>query len=61
MQFKAIRSLKEHSPEHYIILQIDFAENYSCNTVEEISCAYFNEAGITIHPVVGYYDGSDGA
>jgi hypothetical protein len=34
---------------------MDFAENYSCKSVEEIQTAYWNQTGVTLHPVVVYY------
>ncbi|XP_041349280.1 uncharacterized protein LOC121368607 [Gigantopelta aegis] len=61
IQYEAIRTLKENLPQHHIILQMDFAENYSCNTMEEIQSAYFNKTGVTIHQVVCYYRGNDGS
>lgn len=34
---------------------MDFAENYSCKSVEEIQTAYWNQTGVTLHPVAVYY------
>jgi hypothetical protein len=39
----------------YLLVQMDFAENYSCKSVEEIQTAYWNQTGVTLHPVVVYY------
>lgn len=34
---------------------MDFAENYSCKSVEEIQSAYWNQTDVTLHPAVAYY------
>jgi hypothetical protein len=38
---------------------MDFAENYSCKSVEEIQSAYWNKAAVTLHPTVVYYKEQD--
>ena len=38
---------------------MDFSENYTCNSLEEIQSAYWNNCMITLHPVVIYYRGEE--
>ena len=54
-QYKALRDLKNGLPQHHVIVQMDFAENYACQNVEEIQSAYWNGTSVTLHPVVAYY------
>ena len=54
-QYKELRQLKENLPEHEIILQMDFAENFSCRSLDEVQTAYWNQTSVTLHPVVAYY------
>ncbi|KAK6189819.1 hypothetical protein SNE40_001807 [Patella caerulea] len=39
---------------------MDFAENYTCRSVDEIQSAYWHQTAITLHPAVAYFklDGS---
>lgn len=39
---------------------MDFAENYSCKSVEEIQSAYWNQTDVTLHPAVAYYKDDKG-
>lgn len=54
-QFFELRRLKESLPEHEFILQMDFAENFSCRSLDEVQTAYWNQTAVTLHPVVMYY------
>ena len=54
-QYSQIQKLKENIQENEVIVQIDFAENFSCRSLDEIQTAYWNQASVTIHPVVAYY------
>jgi peptidyl-tRNA hydrolase len=54
-QYEEIKRLKENLPTNHLLVQMDFAENYSCKSVEEIQTAYWNQTGVTLHPVVVYY------
>ena len=54
-QYEQIRHLKQNLPTHHMILQLDFAENYSCRSLEEVQSAYFNQTSVTLHPIVVYY------
>ena len=39
---------------------MDFAENYSCKSLEKVQSAYFNQTSVTLHPVVVYHKGAEG-
>ena len=56
-QYKAFKDMKDKlmtNPNH-ILVHMDFAENYSCQTMEEIQSAYWNAEMVTLHPAVIYY------
>ena len=54
-QYQQIRELKDKIARNEIIVQLDFAENYSCRSVEEVQSAYFNQTSVTLHPMVAYF------
>lgn len=60
-QYSEMKNLKENLPDNHCIIHMDFSENYSCKSVQEIQSAYWNQTAVTLHPVVVYYrkDGSD--
>jgi hypothetical protein len=37
------------------IVQMDFAENFSCCSADEVQSAYWNSSAVTLHPVVVYF------
>lgn len=39
---------------------MDFAENLTCTSAEEVQSAYWNSSEVTLHPVVTYYRAEDG-
>jgi hypothetical protein len=39
-QYEEIKRLKENLPTNHLLVQMDFVENYSCKSVEEIQTAY---------------------
>ena len=41
-------------------MQVDFAENYVCHYLEEISSAYYSKEQVTVHPAVIHYKGVNG-
>ena len=41
-------------------MQVDFAENYVCHCLEEISSAYYSKEQVTVHPAVIHYKGVNG-
>jgi hypothetical protein len=54
-QYRELRNLKENLPPHEMILQMDFAENFSCRSLDEVQTAYWNQTAVTLHPVVIYF------
>ena len=36
---------------------MDFAENFTCGTSDEIQSAYWNASTVSLHPVVVYFRG----
>lgn len=59
-QYKAVKMMKEKLPTTHVIVQMDFAENYCCQTLEEIQSAYWNSSAVTLHPTVLYRRNSNG-
>ena len=59
-QYSAIKEMKERLPEKHAIIQMDFAENYGCASVEEITTAYWNATMAILHPAIVYYKATDG-
>lgn len=60
LQYEALHNLKDNLPEGHAIIQMDFAENFTCSSAEEVQSAYWNSCAVTLHPVVTYYRASDG-
>lgn len=58
-QYKQTRILKENLPPGEIVKHMDFAENYSCKTADEIQSAYWNATQVTLHPMVIYFRDAD--
>ena len=56
IQYEQLKLLKENLPEY----QMDFAENYTCQSLEEVHSAYWNASMVTLHPAVAYYHSEDG-
>ena len=54
-QYNQIRHLKENLPAQNMILQMNFSENYSCKSLDEVQSAYCNKTSVTLHPAVPYY------
>ena len=54
-QYKQLRFLKDSLSDDQLIVQMDFAENYSCHSLDEIQSAYWNQTTVTFHPTVIYY------
>lgn len=53
-QYKALNDLKDNLPVRHVIVHMDFVENFSCQTLDEIQSAYWNATSVTIHPDVAY-------
>ena len=60
IQYEQLKLLKENLPEDQAIVQMDFAENYTCQSLEEVQSAYWNASMVTLHPAVAYYRSEDG-
>ncbi|XP_061183299.1 uncharacterized protein LOC133191568 [Saccostrea echinata] len=58
-QYEQIHALKGNLPQHNVVIQMDFAENYTCKSLEEVQSAYFNQTCVTLHPMVVYYPNSE--
>lgn len=58
-QLAECRSLKQNLAEHDMVVHMDFAENYTCRSLNEVQSAYWNQTTVTLHPAVVYYKGSD--
>ena len=54
-QYKQMKLLKDGLEDNELIIQIDFADNYSCQSLDEIQSAYWNQTTITLHPTVICY------
>lgn len=55
-----MKRLKENLPEGEVIAQVDFAENYLCQSCDEVQSAYWNSTMVSLHPIVVYFKGDDG-
>ena len=44
----------------WVILNIDFAENYSCKSQTEVQSAHWGHNQVTIHPTCAYYQCQEG-
>jgi hypothetical protein len=60
VQHEQIKLLTQTLPEHHLIIQLDFAENYTCRSHKEVQSAYFNQSSVTLHPMVVYWKSNDG-
>lgn len=58
-QYTEVKKLKDNLPQEHVVAQLDFSENYSCSSIEEVQSAYWNQNMVTIHPVVIYYKAQD--
>jgi len=54
-QHAAISTLKENLPQGHVMIQMDFAENFACDSADEVQSAYWNSSVVTLHPVVTYF------
>ncbi|WAQ99020.1 hypothetical protein MAR_023393 [Mya arenaria] len=59
-QYKGLKQMKEKLPVNHVLVQMDFSENYTCQSLEEIQSAYWNATAITLHPTVIYKKATDG-
>lgn len=54
IQYDQLKALKDRLPQNHAIVQMDFAENYTCQASEEVQSAYWNASMVTLHPAVSY-------
>lgn len=54
-QYAESLKIKKNLTVDEVVVIMDFAENYSCKSVNEIQSAYWNQNAVTLHPVVFYY------
>ena len=54
IHYDQLKALKDRLPQNHAIVQMDFAENYTCQASEEVQSAYWNASMVTLHPVVSY-------
>lgn len=59
-QYQALSKIKENLPAGHVILHMDFAENFTCQSLDEIQSAYWNATPVSIHPIVAYVKQLDG-
>lgn len=58
-QYKGVKAMKENLPKDHVLIQMDFSENFSCQTLEEIQSAYWNAQMVTLHPTIVYFHGGN--
>ena len=58
-QYNQVKRLKEILPNNNVLVQMDFEEDYKCQSQDEIQSAYWNTTQVTIHPAVVYYKDDD--
>ena len=51
MQYEQLKSLKK-SEVNEAIVQMDFVENYTCQSAKEIQSDYWNASMVTLHPAM---------
>ena len=59
IQYGQMKMLKENLTDDEAIVQMDFAENYTCQSLEEVQSTYWNASMVTLHPAVAYYRSED--
>ena len=47
-----MKHLKENVLYDHCIVHMDFTENYTCKTVQEIQSAYWNQTNVTLQLIV---------
>jgi hypothetical protein len=54
-QYSELRKLRQNLPKKEVLVWMDFAENYSCSSVEEVQSAYWNAQMVSLHTMVVYF------
>ena len=58
-QYHALKKIKENLPAGHEILHMDFAENFTCQSLDEIQTVYWNATPVSIHPIDAYVKQQD--
>ncbi len=53
-QFETFSKLRKNLLTSHVLAWMDYAENFTCSSVEQPQGAYWNSASVTLHPVVVY-------
>jgi len=59
-QYTALHDLKENLLANDLRIQMDFAENLTCASMDEVHSAYWNATSVTLQPIVVYYRTENG-
>ena len=51
--------MKDQLPANHALIQMDFSENYNCQTTEEMQSAYWNASNVTLLPTIIYFKDSN--
>jgi hypothetical protein len=54
-QQQQFANLLKEIPPSWVVLNMDFSENYSCIAQNEVQSAHWGHEQVTIHPTVAYY------
>ena len=55
-QYVELKKLKDSLPTTSLLLQMDFAENFSCSSgPRNVQSSYWNPQTVTLHPIMVYY------
>ncbi|KAG1660000.1 hypothetical protein GQR58_022225 [Nymphon striatum] len=55
-QSRQFQRLRNDVPAGWVIMVLDFAENYACNLQDEAQSCHWNHGQCTVHPIVTYYN-----
>ena len=59
-QYTQLSKLKENLTAGHVIAQMDFVENYLCQSLEEVQSPWWNRTMVTLYQVVAYYKNDGG-
>ena len=55
VQYGHMRVLRENLDDGHVMVRMDFAENFTCTAIEEVSTAYRTSDMVTLHTSVVYF------
>ena len=61
VQYQAVRTLRESLQPGEVTCQMDFAENWNTDQLNQVQSAYFDHDSVTIHPCVVHIPGQESA